>query len=77
MYKINDLKRLKKSDLQKIANDLNVVDCQSMTKCHLIDKLVDAGVCKGVCPPDVANECQLNEVQLPVDMRSIFCSTKH
>jgi hypothetical protein len=59
MYKINDLKRLKKTNLLKIANDSNVVGCQSMTKCQLIDKLVNADLRKGVCPPDVANECQL------------------
>jgi hypothetical protein len=27
---------------------------------------------KGVCPPDVANECRLTEVELPVDSRSEF-----
>jgi hypothetical protein len=46
-----------------------------MTKCQLIDKLVNAGLRKGVCPPDVANGCQLTEVELPVDLKTdfLFC----
>lgn len=73
MFKINDLKRLTKTELLKIANDSNVVgNCQSMTNCQITDKLVDAGLFKGVCPPDVANECRLTEVELPVDSRSEF-----
>jgi hypothetical protein len=72
MYKINDLKRLQKTDLLKIANDSNLVGCQSMIKCQLIDKLVDAGLRTGVRPPDAANEYQLTEVELPVDLRTDF-----
>jgi hypothetical protein len=77
--KINDLKRLKKTELLKIANDSNVVgNCQSMTNCQITDKLLDAGLFKGVCPPDVANECRLTEVelchQLTRDLN--LCSTK-
>lgn len=71
MYKINDLKRLKKADLLKIINDAKIDGCKSKTKCQLIDKLVRAGVCEGVCPDVPApNECQLTE--LPVDMKSEF-----
>ena len=60
MYKVKDLKKLKKNELVDIAETSKLQVTDKLTKAQVIDKFVETGICQ---PLPVA----VVEVELPVE----------